>query len=134
VGRKQNKQLNKENKDAQIVAFLMLEYTETSVGAYDKNLIKDDLYKSNTPVNGALVQKHSENDWRSLKNNLEVIMHYRESAHMYTYDWEKQKYIQTVQSEESWNGFYNSSRLLSLSPSQIRGGCNLHAESAPAYV
>lgn len=61
MGRKQNKQLNKENKDAQIVAFLMLEYTETSVGADDKNLIKDNLYTSNTPVNSALVQKHSEN-------------------------------------------------------------------------
>lgn len=46
MGRKQNKQLNKENKDAQIVAFLMLEYTETSVGAHDKNLIKEDLYPS----------------------------------------------------------------------------------------
>lgn len=57
MGRKQNKQLNKENKDTQIVAFLMLEYTETSVGEYDKNLIKDDLYTSNTAVNGALVQK-----------------------------------------------------------------------------
>lgn len=65
----------------------MLEYTETSVGAYDKNLIKDDLYTSNTPVNGALVQKHSENAWRSLKNNLEVVTHNRESAHTYVYAW-----------------------------------------------
>lgn len=94
MGRKQNKQLNKENKDAQIVAFLMLEYTETSVGAYDKNLIKDDLYTSNTPVNGALVQKHSENAWRSLKNNLDVVMYNRERAHMYVYAWvgEEEKY------------------------------------------
>lgn len=46
MGRKQNKQLNKENKDARIVAFLMLEYTETSVGAYNKNLISEDLYPS----------------------------------------------------------------------------------------
>lgn len=85
VGRKQNKQLNKENKDAQIVVFLMLEYTETSAGAYDKKLIKDDLYKSNTPVNSELVQKRSENACRSLKNTLEVVIQDRESTHSYMY-------------------------------------------------
>lgn len=85
VGRKQNKQLNKENKDAQIVVFLMLEYTETSAGAYDKKLIKDDLYKSNTPVNSELVQKQSENACRSLKNTLEVVMQDRGSTRSYMY-------------------------------------------------
>lgn len=85
MGRKQNKQLNKENKDTQIVALLMPEYTETSVGAYDKNLIKDDLYTSKALLNGGLLQKHSENAPRSLKNKLEVIMHNRESARRWVY-------------------------------------------------
>lgn len=85
MGRKQNKQLNKENKDAQIVVFLMLEYTETSAGAYDKKLIKDDPYKSNIPVNSELVQKRSENACRSLKNTLEVVMQDRESTRSYMY-------------------------------------------------
>lgn len=70
----------------------MLEYTETSVGAYDKNLIKDDLYTSKAPVNGGLLQKHSENAQRSSKNKLVVIMHNRECAHRgCMHDWEKKE-------------------------------------------
>lgn len=71
----------------------MLEYTETSAGAYDKKLIKDDLYKSNTPVNSELVHKQSENACKSLKNTLEVVMQDRESTHSYMYAWlgEKEK-------------------------------------------
>lgn len=95
MGRKQNKQLNKENKDTQIVAFLMLEYTETSVAAYDKKVIKDDLYKSNIPVNSELVQKHSENACRSLKITLAGQRKY---IHTCMHDWEKKKNNQMVQS------------------------------------
>lgn len=105
MGRKQNKQLNKENKDAQIVAFLMLEYTKTSVGAHDKKPIKEDLYTSSSLLNGALAQKHSQNAWRPLKNNFKVVMHDRESAHTYRYDWEKNQNIQMGQNQESLNGF-----------------------------
>lgn len=99
MGRKQNKQLNKENKDAQIVAFLMLEYTETSVGAYDKKLIKDDLYKSSILVNSELVEKHSENACRSLKITL-TALHRTEKVHLHTHmhDWDKKKNNQMVQS------------------------------------
>lgn len=92
MGRKQNKQLNKENKDTQIVAFLMLEYTETSVGAYDKKVIKDDLYKSNIPVNSELVQNHSENASRALKITLASLCR-TEKVHIHAcmHDWEKKK-------------------------------------------
>lgn len=97
VGRKQNKQLNKENKDARIVAFLMLEYTETSVRTDDKKFIKDNLYKSNILVNSDLVQKHSENACMSLKITLMLLCR-TEKVHIHpcVHGWEKNN--QTVQS------------------------------------
>lgn len=45
VGRKQNKQFNKDGP----IAFLKLEYTEPSAGVSDKDLIKEHQSKANRP-------------------------------------------------------------------------------------
>lgn len=43
--------------------------------------------QANTQVNGALVQKHSENAWSSLKKILDIVMYKRECTHTYVYAW-----------------------------------------------
>lgn len=76
----------------------MLEYTETSVGTYDKKIIKDNLYKSNIPVSSELVKKHWENACMSLKRTL-MLLRRTEKIHIHPcmQDWEK-KNNQMVQS------------------------------------
>lgn len=111
----------------------MPEYTKTSVGAYDKKPIKEDLYTSNSLLNGAPVQKHSQNAWRSLKNNLEVVMHDRESAHTYGYAW--------LGEEKHLNGTkpWEFKRFLELLVSSLSAihrseGDAASMQRAPAYV